>query len=262
VRRIELDHPRRGAFGHHEDAPRRQGRRGAAAEREIDKVDHVAKNETAGSQRRSACEDNVANNAAAADDLDAAAFDDIVGGAAEHALASAAADCGGAVGSTGQDRFDPAEADRCRAGEPASFNELQPRNGAARFHQGVDCKAAGEHVLLAAADVHSAGGAARTDTLYARIVEDRIDREPAAQNVLDTAIVDGAIEIHPGDVLGAATLDECAAGRAAGSDLLNASRPDDGAIGRAVGIDDLRATADGDVAAAVARGYSHRARHC
>jgi hypothetical protein len=36
--------------------------------------------------------------------------------------------------------------------------------------------------------------------LYAGIVEDRVDREPATQNALDAAVVDGAIEIRASDV--------------------------------------------------------------
>jgi hypothetical protein len=47
VRRIELYHPRRSAFGDDEDAPGGQRCGGAAAEREVGKVDHVAENESA-----------------------------------------------------------------------------------------------------------------------------------------------------------------------------------------------------------------------
>jgi hypothetical protein len=89
------------------------------------------------------------------------------------------ADCGGDVGAAGQDRFEPAGADRRRAGQAARFNKLQPRRGTARDHPGVQRKPAGKDVLLAAADAHTAGGSARTNALYAGIVEDRVDCEPA-----------------------------------------------------------------------------------
>ena len=130
---------------------------------------------------------------------------------------------------------------------------MQPRRGTARDHPGVQRKPAGKDVLLAAADAHTAGGSARTNALYAGIVEDRVDREPATQNALDAAVVDGAIEIRASDVLDAASLDKRATGRAVGSDLLSAAGPNHGAVGRSAGLNKLHAAVDRDVTAAFAR---------
>src|SRR5262249_804197 len=109
-----------------------------------------------------AAEDRVANNGAAADDLHAAAFDDIAGAAAPQHAAGAAptrprpppARAGRGVGGPPRRVLTtPADADHCRAGKPASFDELQPRRGAARFHERAHREPTGKHVLLAAADV-------------------------------------------------------------------------------------------------------------